>query len=224
MTLTTLLDSPPKIHNWSSGELTSSGLPTPVFEFMDKILNPETRSLETGMGISTALFALKGTTHTCINPDEQEIVRFREYVNKNHISIENMEFVGKRSDEVWFDLKENIWDFILIDGCHGFPIPYMDWYFFSQGLKINGHVVIDDTNISTGKELKAFLSAEDSWKLVAPFSPKTAVFKKVKDFDYNKEFNCQPYILAATKAINKPNIFMDFARSVKRRLKKFINR
>lgn len=222
MTLTTLLDSPPKIHNWSSGELTSSGLPTPVFEFMDKILSPESRSIETGMGISTALFALKGTIHTCINPDQDEIVRFKEYVNKNDISIKNMIFLCKRSDEVWFDLKENIWDFILIDGCHGFPIPYMDWYFFSQGLKINGYLVIDDTNISTGKELKAFLSGEDAWELIAPFSPKTAVFKKIKDFDYNKEFVFQPYVLKATKAINKTNIILDFARRVKRKLKKLL--
>lgn len=222
MTLTKLLDSPPKIHDWDSGALSSSGLPTAVFQFMDQILHSESRSIETGMGISTALFALKGTIHTCINPDEQEIARFKAYIHENNILIENMQFLCKRSDEVWYDLKESIWDLILIDGCHGFPVPYLDWYFFSQGLKINGYLIIDDTNISTGKELKAFLSAEDSWELVAPFSTKTAVFKKVKDFDYNKEFIFQPYVLQATKAINKTNKFMDVARGIKRQLKKFL--
>lgn len=220
MTLTTLLDSPPKIHNWGIGNLSSSGLPNSVFEFMDSILKPESRSIEIGMGISTALFALKGTIHTCVNPDQDEIIRFKDYASRNNISIDNMTFLCKRSDEVWFNLKENIWDFVLIDGCHGFPIPYLDWYFFSHGLKVNGYLVIDDTLISTGKELKDFLIGEDSWKLTCPFSPKTAIFQKIKDFDYNKEFLFQPSVLKATKAINKTNKFMGFVRVVKSKLKR----
>ena len=222
MTLSTLLETPPKIHNWSSGDFSSSGLPIAVFEFMNEILKPQSRTIETGMGISTALFALKGTMHTCINPDNEEVIRFKDYVNRNNISIDNMIFICKRSDEVWFNLKENIWDFVLIDGCHGFPIPYMDWYFFSAGLKVNGYLVIDDTLISTGKELKAFLLGEDAWELINPLSPKTAVFKKIKNFNYNKEFIFQPYVLQSTKSLNKKNMVIDFAVRAKRKLKRLL--
>jgi len=223
MTLTTLLSSPPKVHNWdTSGELTSTGLPKEIFEFMDNVLTSESRSIETGIGISTALFALKAGKHICVAPDDNEIARLKDYAERNSISIANITFLCKKSYEVWFDLKDNTWDFILIDGLHGFPTPFMDWYFLSQGLAENGYLVIDDTHISTGKILKEFLLGEDSWKAVAPFSGKTAIFQKVKEFDYNKEFIYQPYILKETKAINKYNKYRNLAKSVKRKLNKLL--
>jgi predicted O-methyltransferase YrrM len=221
MTLTSLLKSPPKVHDWGSGELTSTGFAAEVFEFMEKVLTPESVSIETGIGISTAVFALKAGNHTCVSPDPNEISRFKEYSEKNKISINNITFLCKKSFEVWFNLKDNLWNFVLIDGLHGFPTPFMDWYFLSQGLKVNGYLVIDDTHISTGKTLKDFLLREDSWKIVAPLSEKTAIFQKVKDFDYNKEFIHQAYVLEQTKAINKYKKIRDFARRVKRKLEKF---
>lgn len=220
MNVASLLNSPPKVHNWGSGELTSTGLPGGVFEFMDRVLTPESRSLETGIGISTALFAIKSGRHTCIAPDPFEITRLKEYAIYNRIPLTNITFLCKKSFEVWFDLKGRAWDLILIDGLHGFPTPFMDWYFFSQGLVVNGYLVIDDTHISTGKLLKDFLEKEDSWKLIASFSEKTVIFKKIKDFDYNKEFIQQPFILQQTKAINKYRKYRDLARGVKRRLKR----
>jgi hypothetical protein len=203
MTINSLLSSPPKVHNWRDGVLTSTGLPTSVFEFMNKILTSESITLETGIGISTAIFALGGGKHTCVGPDQNEINRFKDYALKNALSVENITFCCKRSCDVWNDFKDNHWDLILIDGCHGFPTPFLDWYFFTQGLKVNGYVVIDDTHISTGKMLMDFLLKEDSWQIVDPFTDKTAIFKKLKQFDYNKEFIDQPFIVDQTKRINK---------------------
>ena len=220
MTLTSLLTSPPKIHDWDGGELTSTGLPTPVFEFMNKTLTPESKTMETGIGISTAVFSLIGCKHTCVAPDINEISRLKEYCLTKDISNENTNFICKKSYEVWFDLKENSWDLILIDGLHGFPTPFMDWYFFSQGLKVNGYVIIDDAHIFTGKILKEFLLNEDSWKMVAPITDKTVIFQKINDFDYNKEFINQPYILKETLAINKYRKYRNFAGTVKRKLVK----
>lgn len=210
MDLKSILNSPPKVHDWGSGELTATGLPSPVFEFMDKVLTKQSVSLETGMGISTAVFAIKSGSHTCVTPDKNEIERFKEYAVKNNFSLDNMRFISEKSCEVWNDLKDNSWDFILIDGSHGFPIPFMDWYFFSQGLKINGFIIIDDTHISTGRTLKDFLLKEDAWKLVPPFSKKTVIFQKIKNFDYNKEFSHQPYVIEQTKALNKFKKLKDF--------------
>lgn len=224
MTLHSILKSPPKVHDWgTSGELTSTGMSSEVFEFMDKVLNPESRSIETGIGISTAVFAFKTSRHTCITPDPNEIVRLKSYLTKYDIPATNIQFICKKSYEAWFELKDNLWNFVLIDGLHGFPTPFMDWYFLSQGLVVNGYLVIDDTHISTGKALKDFLKKEDSWKLIAPFSSKTAVFQKVKDFDNNKEFVDQPFIIEQTVAINKYKRYKDFYSAVFRRLKRLIN-
>lgn len=202
MTLQSILNSPPKVHNWGAGKLTSSGLPFEVFEFMHKTLTPKSKSVETGMGISTAVFALSKGRHTCINPDEDEMERFAQYACENNLNIENVTFLCKKSHEAWFELKDKAWDFILIDGLHGFPTPFMDWYFLSQGLALNGYLIIDDTHIATGRILKDFLLKEDAWRSISPYSGKTAIFQKIKPFDYNKEFKDQPYILGQTKKIN----------------------
>ncbi len=221
MNLTAILNSPPKVHSWGSGEFTATGLPSPIFEFMDRVLTKESVSLETGMGISTAVFATKSGNHTCVSPDQGEIERFKEYAMKNNFSIDHINFICKRSFEVWNDLKEHSWDMILIDGGHGFPTPYMDWYFFSQGLKINGYIIIDDTHLWTCKILKDFLLKEDAWKMVSPFSEKTVIFQKIKDFEYDKEFNQQPYVAEQTLALNKYKRLKDFPGRMKWKLEKF---
>ena len=225
MNINELLSNPPKVHDWDSGALTSSGLPELTFRFMDKVLTQQTRSVETGMGISTALFAMKGCKHTCINPDSDEIQRLKDYCSSNNVSCDNMTFLAKRSDEVWFELKDKAWDFVLIDGCHGFPIPFMDWYFLTEGLTVGGHLVIDDTQIITGGMLKDFLLTEDAWKLVEPFSKKTAVFQKVAAFNFNKEWMRQPYVLNRTQDLEKATqpLPMDFVSRAKRKIIKMLS-
>jgi len=221
MNLASILVSPPKGHVWGTGELAATGLPSTFFEFMDKVLTKESVSLEIGIGISTAVFAISSGNHTCVAPDPNEIERFKDYARNNNFSFDHIEFLCKKSYEVWSDLKGRSWDFILIDGGHGFPTPFMDWYFFTQGLKINGFIIIDDTHLSTCKTLKDFLIEEDSWKLVPPFSEKTVIFQKIKDFDYNKEFNQQPYILERTASLNKYKKLRDFPGRMKWKLEKF---
>lgn len=214
--LISLLKSPPKVHDWGSGELTATGMPIEVFEFMDSVLSHNSRTIETGLGISTAVFALKGSHHTCITPDSGEITRIKKYLKGKEISFGDIIFICKKSCDVWFDLKNYFgWDLILIDGLHGFPTPFMDWYFFAQGLKINGYVIIDDTHIATGKYLKDFLERDESWNLINSFYGKTAIFQKIKEFDPNKEFINQPFILSETQRINKYKRITDKARKLK---------
>lgn len=216
-----ILNTPPKVHDWGTGELSSSGMPTEVFKFMNEVLNSDCHTIETGLGISTAVFATKETKHTCITPDGPEIKRLKEYLSNINVPDKNITFLCKKSCDVWFDLKDfKSWDLILIDGLHGFPTPFMDWYFLSQGLKINGYLIIDDTHIATGKYLQEFLKKEESWKLINSFYGKTAIFQKVRESDNNKEFTDQPYILQETKTINKYKRLRDIVTSVKARLKK----
>lgn len=220
--LASILNAPPKVHDWGSGELTSTGMPKEVFEFMDAVLSKDSRTIETGLGISTAVFALKGTHHICITPDGGEIQRIKEYLRDKEIPDDNILFVCKKSCDVWFELKDkNNWNLLLIDGLHGFPTPFMDWYFLSQRLLIDGYLIIDDTHLATGKYLKEFLENEGSWKLVASYYEKTAIFKKIKEFEYNKEFHLQPFILEETRRINRYKKFKDKANTIKRKLKEF---
>jgi len=40
---------------------------------IDEHIDSESKTLETGAGVSTVLFALKGTQHTCIVPDQAQV-------------------------------------------------------------------------------------------------------------------------------------------------------
>lgn len=51
----------------------SYALATDVLEFIDCQVQKSSVTLETGAGISTILFALKGADHTCIVPDAEEV-------------------------------------------------------------------------------------------------------------------------------------------------------
>ena len=221
MNIDELLKSPPKVHNWTNdGQLTSSGLPEAVFRFMDKVLTPQTKSVETGAGISTVLFALKGCNHTCVNPDDEENQRLKEFCKENGVSTDNVTFVAKKSNDSWYELKDQAWDFVLVDGCHGFPTSIVDFYFLSLGLKINGYLIIDDTHIITCALLKDFLITESAWKLVEPFNSKTAIFQKVAEYDAANEWIRQPYVVTKTKELEdaKKPLSMDFASRAKRKL------
>ncbi|MGL5794799.1 MAG: class I SAM-dependent methyltransferase, partial [Waterburya sp.] len=68
-----LLDNPPLIHEEASGKLTSWQLSDEVLYYINENVNENSITLETGAGISTILFALKSSYHTCISPDQEQI-------------------------------------------------------------------------------------------------------------------------------------------------------
>ncbi len=94
-------------------------------------------------------------------------------------------------------------DLALIDGCHGFPTPFMDWYFISSSLKVGGTLIIDDVQIWTGRILMEFLLAEPEWTLVELFANKTAIFVKEQSYLPWKEFVGQPYVLQQSEALER---------------------
>lgn len=194
MNLKDLLNDPPKIHPFK-GELIAWGLPLPTLEFLEASVKEGSRTLETGAGLSTILFALKGASHICITPFREEIERIQEYCDQHGISLQKVDFRVDLSTNVLPDLKDIELDLALIDGCHGFPTPFLDWYFTATKLKIGGTMVVDDVQIWTGRVLKDFLIAEPEWKLIEPFSDKTAIFAKQQVYHPWKEFEQQPYVV-----------------------------
>ena len=104
-----------------------------------------TKTLETGAGVSTVLFALKGTQHTCIVPDQTQVQGIKEICNQNQISTDKIDFRIDGSENVLPQLRPAGLDLVLIDGCHGFPAPFIDWHYAGSGLKANGILIVDDT-------------------------------------------------------------------------------
>jgi len=183
----------------SDGKPITYKLSDEALSFIDQHINAGLKTLETGAGISTVLFALRGTEHTCIVPDKNQVERIKEFCRKNEISTERIDFRIDKSENVLPELRPTALDLLLIDGCHGFPAPFIDWYYAGSGLKADGILIIDDTHLWTGSVLREFLLAEPEWKDECHILSRTAVFRKLKEGELLKEWPLQPYTLLHSK-------------------------
>ena len=190
-----LLNNPPLIHEEASGKFTSWQLSDEVLNFINENVNENSITLETGSGISTILFAIKSSHHTCINPSQKQVDRIKEYCQKHQISTDKIDFKIDFSEKVLPSLNINKIDLVLIDGSHAFPIPFIDWYYTYQKLKVGGKMIIDDTQLWTGLVLKQFLILEPEWKFNKNSPPRSAIFTKIQKYTQTKWYAQQPYIV-----------------------------
>jgi predicted O-methyltransferase YrrM len=193
VSLDELLANPPQLHTDAAGQPISWGLPVDVLRFIDSEIGDGSRTLETGAGLSTIIFALRRAEHTCIVPDQDQVDRIRSYCRDRAIPLDRVTFHLAPSEEVLPRLEDGNLDLVLIDGRHAFPTPFLDWYYAARLMKLGGLVVVDDTQLWTGRVLREFLSLEPEWRLEREFA-KTVVFRKLKDGGHAKEWTDQPFL------------------------------
>lgn len=187
--LKSLLNTCPAVH----GDVTF-GIGTDTLRFLDKHVTSESRTLETGAGLSTLVFAYKGAAHTCVTPWDLEVLRIKQHCMKCDIPAEKLTFVVGSSGEVLPRLFDSgPLDLVLIDGGHGFPMPFVDWLYCAPRLNVGGILIVDDTHLWTGAVLRDFLTEDSDWRLEAYFAYGVA-FKKIKLFR-NKEWTEQSFVL-----------------------------
>jgi precorrin-6B methylase 2 len=194
MNVQELLADPPKTHGPENARTNIYRLEDAMFDFLDQRLSPGMKTLEVGAGSSTVIFAIKGTQHTCIVPDQKQIHRIQEYCHLHQVSLENVSFILEKSQYALPKIKQRDFDCILIDGGHGFPSPFVDWYYSADLLKTGGIVIVDDLHIWTCSTLVEFLREEPEWRVVKETS-RTAIFMKMQDGSQNKEWTRQAYVL-----------------------------
>jgi hypothetical protein len=188
------VSDPPLVHRRGGVELVWA-LGREPLRFIWETVNRESRTVETGLGLSTVVFALRRTAHTCIAPDKEQVARLRKHCQERRISLDGVTFVTKPSQEVVHSLPDDRKiDFALIDGGHGFPVPFLDWYYLSERLRVGGLVMVDDTQIWTGRVLKQFLRADPAWHHERDFD-RTSVFRLTQPFAY-REWSSQSYVRA----------------------------
>lgn len=225
MNLQLLQRNLPLLHEETLGKLTSWQVSETTLNFLDKHVNQNSKTLETGAGVSTLLFAVKGCSHTCVVPDLKQVNRIREYCQQNNISSNKIDFHVDISEQILPSLSVNDLDIVLIDGRHAFPSPFIDWYYTANKLKIGGLMIVDDTQIWTGAVLKKFLLSESEWKLKADLSSKTAVFIKVKEGSHSKNWSEQSFIADKSRhSILTSKISRGFEMLRQGDLKKFLNK
>lgn len=150
-----------------------------ILDYLQDTVEQGHCTLETGCGYSTVIFAASGARHIAISPFDVEHQRIRDWLVAHDVGIEGLRFVAEPSQKVLPELEAPPLDLVLIDGDHAFPVPFFDWYYTADMLKVGGRVVVDDTNIMTGAILRDFLAADrERWALKTEFK-RTAVFEKL---------------------------------------------
>lgn len=202
--LQTLLADPPRLHLHPDGQLINWWRidATTAIE-LDKRLKPGLKTLETGAGLSTILFAARGCEHTCIAPDRDLFNRICAYCTDHNISTANIKFMGATSTEVLPQLPAAAYDLTLIDGCHGFPTAFVDFLYATRALRSGGTLVIDDLHIYTCRTIAFYMRSDPAWR-VEVFTRRVAFGVKLDDTGgVYGEWNTQPFVLKRSTATSR---------------------
>ena len=189
-----LLTDPPALH------LLPDGTPAPyeaserVLRVIEENVREGSATLETGAGLSTILFAINGADHTCVVPFGTQIARIKAWCEAAGISLERVTFHQGRSEDVLPSLETKPLDLVLIDGGHAFPIPFIDWHYGGRRLRPGGLLIVDDTQLWTGRVLQGFLAAESDWELTENHPLRSAIFRRTGDAEEIPEWTDQPYV------------------------------
>jgi hypothetical protein len=193
MNLERLLSTPPKLHGPDASPTDGYRLDNAALLFLQSRLKRGMRTIETGAGVSTIAFAMGGTRHTCVVPDRRVVRRIGRYCASAGISLRSVTFVLNRSEYALPKLHTASYDFALIDGRHGFPAPFIDWFYIADRLRRRGVVLVDDTWIWTCDVLVRFLDANPGWRRCADL-PTSAAFVKERNSAQHAEWVDQPFV------------------------------
>lgn len=177
--LATLSGSDERFHGWAEDVREQWKLDAPSLELIMQHVSEGDRTLETGCGYSTVIFAAVHAQHLSISPFAVEHDRIRKFCEEHAVPLDRVSFLEGFSQDELPNLRPDPLDFVLIDGSHAFPIPFIDWYYACLGLRVGGLLMVDDTHIRTGEILRDFLEAEnDRWRLVTEL-PSLALFRRI---------------------------------------------
>ena len=192
-----LLTDPPAIHGdeESGQERLTHGLSVPALRFIAETVRPGHRTLETGAGFSTIVFASVGATHTTVMPNAFEVDRIKAYCAANQIDDGNVTFQVQPSERVLPVLDDDPLDLVLIDGSHSFPHTYIDWFYTAHRLNVGGYLLLDDVHIWTGRQLRDFMRADPAWEFVTEYLGRTSLFRKVAATDPDVLWTDQPVVV-----------------------------
>ena len=129
-----IFDSPPPVHPGAPDNVW--GTARRCYDFMANHVRPGSRTLETGAGISTVLFTAWGCDHLAVVPYPSEANVVEAYCAEHDISTDSLEFDLRPSEVALPDRAESgELDLVFIDGCHGFPLPIIDWFYGAGRLR-----------------------------------------------------------------------------------------
>ncbi len=165
-----------------------------VLSFLEDTLEAGWRTLETGAGRTTLLFARKGCLHHAVTPSSEEIAAITAAAAAQGVDLSRVTFHEGFSQDVLPRLGSDELDLAFIDGGHGFPIPAVDFQYVAPRLKVGGVLLIDDVDLWTGDMIVQVLRRDAGWTFEAKLKGRTAVFLKSRPYVAH-EWTKQPYVV-----------------------------
>jgi predicted O-methyltransferase YrrM len=181
--LETIQHSPPALHLDEAGRAVNWGLDAATLSRLAAVLRDSWLTAETGAGVSTVLCGACVRRHYVVCPDPAEIARIRGWLAASAWPDRLMPLVAS-SDTALPGLAALLGgdklDLALVDGAHRYPFPIVDWHYFSQVLRPDGILMVDDIQIPTVGALVDYLSQDEDWRL-DEVTGKTAWFRKLRE-------------------------------------------
>jgi len=180
-TVKTILQSNPGIHLDGTGQPVNWGLDPETLAHLGKVLRPEWITAETGAGVSTILCSASVRRHYVVCPDPAEIARIRSFLGAHSWPdrlVPLVESSATALPQLEKTLGTELLDLALIDGAHRYPFPILDWHYFSEVLRVDGLMLVDDIQIPSVGVLLDYLKQDDDWRL-EEVTGKTAWFRKL---------------------------------------------
>jgi predicted O-methyltransferase YrrM len=174
-----LTTSGARFHGWAPQVETNWQLNPAALDLLADVLAAGQRTLETGVGYSTVVFAAAGTQHTVVSPFGFEHDRVRAWCDGRGVDASSVTFVVEPSQQALPGLEPSPLDVVLIDGDHAFPAPFIDFQYAASRLVPGGVLVVDDTHLRACRLLDDFLRADrPRWRLHTEL-PTTTAFERL---------------------------------------------
>lgn len=145
-------------------------------------------SAETGSGKSTLLLSWLSEDHTVFTLQRYGELPCPSYDNVIGSELLNRDAVtfvpGPTQRTLPAYTFDRDYDLVLLDGPHGFPFPFLEYYHFYPHIRTGGMLVVDDIHIPVVRFLYEFLRDDDMFEPVDVTS-NTAFFRRTDAPTFN---------------------------------------
>lgn len=209
----------PLLHSWDGGVSWNTGGFQPehlarLYRYLRDHLPPSSTLLETGAGNSTiCMLLLQPNRLVSVAPDAALFERIRAYCAEHSIPTGALDARINGSEwvlpQLALELRDHppCFDLVLIDGCHNWPMVFVDFCYGNHMLKPGGLIMVDDVNLHSVKELARMLSEHPDFTLELDLG-KSLIFRRTSDARAMEEWTGIPYISRMTNLYSQaPNPF-----------------
>jgi hypothetical protein len=173
---------------------------------------------ETGAGYTTVVLASLASRHHCFTQAALERDKIIAYLTAVGIDPGRVTFhLGSTDRTLPLFRPDAPLDFAYVDGCHGYPMPALDWHYLDQHLRVGGIVGMDNSELRPVREHCQFLEENGSYRRVGFVAAGYFAHFFAKDRDEGREWSEQPYSLA-----KKDPCDWRFRTRLKRRLSRIV--